>query len=239
MKKLTIVAAAVMALGGVFAEAESSEKRGYASPVGLSLAAPLQFPRTVDSVYGFRYNVFMALNKDMIGLDLGLVGINTGCLKGMQVNAFNWVNESVDAFQIGALANVALDDVAAFQIGTFNIVRGDFAGLQLGLANIQDEFAGFQIGGLLNWNSADSFGVQFGAGNANIENFTGFSCGAVNWASEMTGFQLGVVNVAERATGLQIGVYNAVEDMDGVQLGFVNLICEGPLPVMTVANASF
>lgn len=239
MKKLTIAAVMAMALSSVFAEAESSEKRGYASPVGLSLAAPLQFPSTVDSVYGFRYNVFMALNKDMVGFDLGLVGINTGCLKGLQINAFNWVNESVAAFQIGALANVALDDVAAFQIGTFNIVRGDFAGLQLGLVNVEDELAGFQIGGLINWNSADACGVQFGAGNADIENFSGFSCGAVNWAGEMTGCQLGVINVAERAAGLQIGVMNAVGDMKGVQLGFVNMICDGPLPVLPVANANF
>ena len=239
MKKLTIVAAAAMALSSVFAETGFSEKRGSVSPVGFSLAAPLQFPRIVDSVRGFRYNIFMALNRDMAGLDLGLVGINTGWVQGLQINAFNWANESVDALQIGTLANVTLDDVRAFQIGTFNIVRGDFAGLQLGLVNVEDEFAGFQVGGLLNWNSADSFGAQFGVGNANVENFTGFSCGAVNWASEMTGFQLGVVNVAEHATGLQIGVYNAVEDMDGVQIGCVNLICEGPLPVMTVVNANF
>ena len=239
MKKLTIVAVVAMAVGCVFAEAESSENRGYISPVGLSLAAPLQFPRTVDSVYGYRYNIFMALNKDVVGFDCGLVGINTGCMKGLQMNAFNWVNETVDAYQIGLLANVALDDVNAFQIGTFNIIRGDFTGLQLGLVNIEDSFCGFQIGGALNWNSADSFGAQFGIGNADIENYTGFSCGLVNWANEMTGFQLGLVNVAEFATGLQMGVYNAVNDMDGVQIGLVNLICEGPVPVLTVANANF
>lgn len=239
MKKLTVVAAVAMAVSGVFAEAESSETQGYASPVGISLAAPLQFPRTADSVYGFRYNVFMALNKDTVGFDLGLVGVNTGCMKGLQLNAFNWVNESVDAFQIGALANVVQEDVAALQLGMFNVVRGDFAGLQLGLVNVEDELAGFQIGGLINWNSADACGVQFGAGNADIETFSGFSCGAVNWAGEMTGCQLGVINVAERAAGLQIGVMNAVGDMKGVQLGFVNMICDGPLPVLPVANANF
>lgn len=239
MKKLTIVAAVAMAVGCVFAEAESSDGKGYVSPVGFSLAAPLQFPRTVDSVYGFRYNVFMALNKDVIGWDCGLVGINGGCMKGLQMNAFNWVNEEVDAWQIGLIANVALDDVNAFQIGTFNVIHGGFTGLQLGLVNVESSFCGLQVGSALNWNSSDSFGAQFGAGNANIENYTGFSCGVVNWANEMTGFQLGLVNVAEFATGLQIGVCNAVNDMKGVQIGIINLICEGPVPVLTIANANF
>lgn len=239
MKKLTIAAMMAFAASCVFAGEDSAENRGFASPVGFSLAAPLQFPGIGDSVYGLRYNVFMALNKDTYGLDLGLVGINTGRVKGLQINAFNWANESVDAFQIAALANVALDDVDALQIGTFNIVSGDFTGLQLGLVNVEDSFAGFQVGGLLNWNSADSYGAQFALGNMDFENFTGFSCGFVNKAFDMTGFQLGVVNVADRATGLQLGVFNAVEDMVGLQIGFANLICEGPLPVMTVANANF
>ena len=239
MKKLTLVAMMALAVGGAFAGQESKKDGGFVSPVGYALAAPLQFPRMGDSVYGWRYNVFVAINKDVYGWDLGLVGINTGVMKGVQVNAFNWSGESVDALQISPIANVALDDVTALQIGTFNIIRGDMTGWQMGLVNIEDSFAGLQFGGLLNWNSADSCGAQIALGNADVENFTGFSCALVNHARTFTGFQLGLVNVAENATGLQIGLFNAVEDMDGLQLGVANLICEGPLPAMTVANASF
>lgn len=239
MKKLTLAAVMAFIAGGVFAGQNLAESRNFCSPVGFSLAAPLQFPGMGDSVCGFRYNVFMAYNDDVYGLDLGTVGINTGDMKGLQINTFNWSNGKVDAFQISAFANVALDDVDALQIGTFNIVRGDMTGLQLGLVNVEDVFHGLQIGGFLNLNSADSCGAQIALANENIENFTGFSCGVINHARSGSGFQLGVVNAADRVTGFQLGVFNAANDMTGLQIGLVNLICEGTVPVMTVANANF
>lgn len=238
MKKFTTLVMVALAACCGFADDNSSNDYTD-SAIGLSIAAPLQLPGIAESVYGFRYNLFMAMNKDVYGLDLGLAGINTGRMKGLQINAFNWSGESVDALEIGVLANVALDDVNALQIGMVNVVRGDFAGLQLGLGNVEESFAGFQVGGLFNWNSADSFGAQFAVANADLEEFTGFSCGVVNKAAEMTGCQLGVINLADRASGLQLGVVNAAENMSGVQIGFVNLICSGPLPTMVVANANF
>jgi hypothetical protein len=237
MKKSMICAIAALAAGFVFAEDDSAGND--VSPLGVSLVAPLQDPFIEDDVCGLRLNLLMAMNNDVCGLDLGLVGINNGCMKGMQLNAFNWVNGDVDALQIGVLANVSRGDVAALQAGLFNVVSGDVKGMQLSLVSYEDSFAGLQLAGVLNWNAADSVGAQFALGNADIENFDGFSCGALNWAFSMTGFQLGLFNFSEEAVGLQLGVFNAANDMTGFQIGLVNLICESPLPVMTVVNAKF
>lgn len=239
MKKLIMTSLAAVVASAVFADEASVNEEQINSYVGIGVAAPIQYPSVSDNVYGFRFGLFTAYNNEVVGFDLTPVGIADSSVKGVQLGLFTWSNDSVYGLQLGALANVAVENALAFQLGAVNIVRGDAGGFQLSLANYANSFTGVQFGGLFNWNRAASSGAQFGFVNSDLEEFSGVSIGAMNSGGNFAGCQIGAFNFADNMTGLQVGFINAAGDMKGVQIGVFNMICDHRVPVLPVANGSF
>ena len=238
-KSILLPCLAVVVASGVFADENPTTDEIINSYVGVGIVSPIQFPSASDNVYGLRLGLVSAYNNEVIGLDLAPVGIADSNLKGAQFSLFTWSSDSVYGLQIGALANVVVENTIACQLGAVNVVRGDAGGIQLSLANYANSFAGVQFGCLFNWNRAASAGVQAGLVNEDLEEFAGASFGAINNAGSIVGFQLGVFNFTDKMTGVQIGFINAAGDMKGVQIGALNMICDHRVPVLPVANGSF
>ncbi|MFC1609930.1 hypothetical protein ACFL6C_03145 [Myxococcota bacterium] len=174
------------------------------------------------------------LGRDSRQLSLGLVGILTGTVNGLEasgglnidrfdVNGFqgvggaNFVLGTVRGFQAAGGANVVMRGVHGFQAaGGLNLVVGNQSGFQgAGGGNIvTGSVDGFQGAGGANIVLGDVEGFQ-GAGGANI------SLGTVD------GLQLaGGANLAgaiEGGTQIAGGVNVAVGDVDGIQVGTVNI----------------
>lgn len=240
MKKSMVSLLIGLAVGLGFATASQADDRDWSwSPLGIGLAAPLQLPFMESDVYGLRFGGFLGFNNDVRGIDLGVTELCTADFIGLQGSLFSWTEGDVCGLQVGALANVVNLKVAGVQVGCVNVDWSDVTGLQIGSVNYDAAFAGVQLGGLVNWDTSASYGMQVATANCDQDEFRGFAVGVVDYAVKYTGLQLGGFNVADEATGCQIGLVNACNKMRGVQIGLLNLICEGPLPAMVVANASF
>ena len=98
----------------------------------------------------------------------------------------------------------------ALQVGLYNDVLLDFAGLELGGVNRVGVLRGAQLGGVVNAVRDAAYGLQLAA---------------VNVAHEVGGVQIGVVNVAGRLRGIQVGV--------------VNVAAHGGLPVSVGLNVGW
>lgn len=234
--KNTLFAVALAA--GVVGFAKAEDRAWAWSPLGVGIAAPLQLPFVDSDVYGLRLGGFFGWNAAMYGLDCDVAALETASFAGVQCSAFSWTGENAYGIQAAPAANVVDGDVYGVQLASVNVNWGDVWGLQLGVVDYCNSFHGVQFGGI-NWNNTPSHGWQAAVANANQEDFAGFMVGAVNYSLRMVGCQVGIVNVGDVGTGCQIGVVNAVQRMRGLQIGAVNLICEGPLPIMVIANASF
>jgi hypothetical protein len=236
MTKKTLFAAALAA--GIVGFARAEDRAWAWSPLGIGIAAPIQLPLIDSDVYGLRFGGLFGYNADMFGIDAGVVSLETGTMAGIQGAAFTWTSDSVYGIQGAFLANVVDGDVFGVQVASVNADWGNVWGVQVGVVDYCNSFHGIQVGGI-NWNNTPSHGWQTAVANANQEEFAGFSAGAVNYSLRVTGCQIGAVNLADSMTGCQIGFFNAAQRARGVQIGFLNMICEGPLPIMVVANASF
>lgn len=145
-----------------------------------SLFHPVQIHDEDTSIRGVRLNVFYAINQDVRGVDLGLLGL--GKTQGDQVGiSWNFIGSIVEG------------DMTGWQSGIYTDVHGDFKGLKGGLVNIQ---------------RGDMVGWQSGLANFAHSEFKGLQTGFYNSAADMRGLQLGVVNYAESLHGLQIGLAN-------------------------------
>ena len=137
------------------------------------------------------------------------------------------------------LANVADGVEYALQAGVFNVVKGDFGGVQFGGINYNGAITdGLQIG-VGNWTSLNFTGVQFAAVNVEQRQLVGLAFGGVNYADSVAGGQFGCINLANEVTGCQIGVINACDEMHGIQIGAINLITTSPVPVLPIVNVWF
>jgi hypothetical protein len=244
MKKLMTVAFLGLAALAACAEDGKVDRSWRWSPLGVGIAAPIQLPFTDTDIYGLRVGGIFGWNRNVYGLDTGVVSLNNGEFSGIQGSVFNWSSSDVYGIQAGALANVVHGSFYGIQVGTFNLVYVEpTCGIQIGgLFNYNGAFSGIQLA-VLNWESTYFNGWQIG-GFANVvkEDSAGFALGAVNYHNKIVGFQCGAVNVAEECTGLQLGLFNGANKISGVQIGVLNLICTEPLfsvPVMPVVNASF
>lgn len=161
----------------------------FITPLSIGAIPPVQFPPKDYSVTGARISGLFGTHRDVMGIDLGLIG-------NITENSFT---------------GIALS-------GLFNITRGttNAIGAQLaGLTNINRSRAavyGVQVAGLVNANTAESkiVGGQI-ALLANVSEFTnlyGVQVGLYNRAREVYGFQIGLVNVATALHGIQIGLAN-------------------------------
>jgi hypothetical protein len=159
------------------------------SPLSLNVVPPVSFPGDTYSVTGVRASILWGRQRDLYGLDLGLVG-----------------NITEQTFVGTAIS------------GVFNLTRNTttVVGLQLaGITNIninKTSVYGAQIAGILNSNDAASTvtGLQ-AALVANLSTHTdiyGVQLGLYNRAQDVYGLQIGLVNVASNLHGLQIGLVN-------------------------------
>lgn len=165
-----------------------STTQAAVSPLGVSIAGPAQFPPNDFDIMGARISLLYGKNRDVSGIDLGLLGnITTGKFTGAAVS------------------------------GLFNNTRGQstILGLQLaGLTNINTQKTnvyGLQVALGANYNKAESsvVGLQFALANLSPNtSIYGFQVGIYNKAREVRGFQIGLINATQNLKGIQIGLLN-------------------------------
>jgi hypothetical protein len=226
----------------------SSAQAAEWTPFQLSLVKPVQLFSEETKVEGLRLNLIYGVNKEVTGLDLGVVNEVTGTTKGVQA-----------AYILGGNISRDLDGAQiVYGFGGVNVTNGEANGLQIsGVGagvNWAEEFNGVQLSGVLGGinKAANMTGLQitvaFGGINM-AENVTGFQiagllgginkaanvrgvqiaglAGGINWAKNVSGVQLsGVygINIAKDVSGVQISsLYNQADAMEGLQLGLVNL----------------
>lgn len=153
---------------------------GSATPIGLGIYPPVQFPNTKFAVSGVRMSVLMGENREMSGIDIGLIGNNTGQdFVGLAIaGLFNWnqgtatifgaqlagiinLNEergSVYGLQLAIVNQSQFIDIYGLQVGLFNKANSIY-GLQVGLFNYTKNLHGLQIG-LANYNDGGPFRVS-------------------------------------------------------------------------------
>ncbi|HTJ79170.1 MAG TPA: hypothetical protein VL357_09255 [Rariglobus sp.] len=151
-----------------------------------SLWAPdHQLVPATDSVSGFRLEIY-GENKNMTGLEIGLVNVTTGDFTGF-TGLLPTIYNRVDGITKGV------------QFGVVNKTKGEVTGWQNGWINFpESKVTGLQ-NGIVNWNgkgTVDLSGVQFGF---------------VNASKHVTGLQIGLVNYAQTLKGVQIGLWNQVD----------------------------
>jgi hypothetical protein len=114
-------------------------------PVNLSIFTPISIARASDSVTAFRFNLIYGKNTSVSVIDLGLVNHTTsGLSKGL-----GW-----------GFANIAEADFTGIQLGTVNMVGGNFEGFEYGFLNHARNAHGLQLG-FINY-AQTLYGVQIG-----------------------------------------------------------------------------
>lgn len=121
------------------------------------------------------------------------------------LNLMVGLSKNEEAFTLGGLSNVILNDAKGAQIA--------------GLSNyVGNEGRGFQLAGLGNINKGSFSGVQVG--------------GMFNFAGDVNGVQFsGLVNVAKNVRGVQFGgLINIAENSD-IPIGLINIIKNGEMGI--------
>ncbi len=189
MKNLvrSVVGAAVL-LSVFFGVVLSKPAHALVSPIGLSVAGPVQLPPSDFTVAGARASLFWGSHRSVYGFDLSVIGNHTQNNFGgvALAGGYNWNQGSatVIGLQAAGLANV-------------NVNKATIVGLQLA--------------GLINYNGSESTLVGIGAALINRTPHTkliGVQMGLYNQAREVYGFQFGVFNSAESLHGVQLGLLN-------------------------------
>ncbi|MGN0854370.1 MAG: LA_2272 family surface repeat-containing protein [Kiritimatiellia bacterium] len=246
MNKSSLVLASVLLIGSASAKEVVYGRDLYSpethpvTPVVISLADPVQLPRSNYNVTGFRWDIFYGNNFTVTGFDFGLVGHVDGSFTGLALTAASWVEGDATGAELGLLDNVVRGNAVGFQgAGLVNYNHGSLAGFQFALVNIDGTFNGVQFGGL-NWDKGVCYGLQLGFANVAVSEFHGWSVGPMNYAERMAGLQFGLVNVVgEMGRGLQIGLFNGAPKYSGIQIGLLNVIGNAAVPVLPVVNGNF
>ena len=235
MKKL--IAAAFLILSASVASADATWCQ-------LSFYSPgdIMIPWARSDVYGLRLDLPYGNNKGkLVGVDLGVVGVLSEGMTGLQVTGFNLAYIApVKGLQIGAIANRDRDFHGVQISGIVNWNEDESAGVQIGTVNYGGELAGLQIGGI-SWMVGNFSGVSFDAALVTRSNFTGWSLAGFNYGNkDVSGVQMGGVNVAAgSSSGLQLGLINMAKHHEGLQLGLININSSGFLPCLPGINFNF
>lgn len=210
---------------GTPAEKESWVSTGW-TPLQLSLFNPVQIFEENDDVYGFRFNLLYGKNRNMFGLDLGIVN-STRHFGGFQVGLWNETYD-VYGFQIGLIGNVARGpgeiDPAVFKryedadqlIGSYKNFGG-VGEIIKRISRLSLVLSPMILG------RADVYGAQISLGFNSAGRVIGFQCcGIFNSATgNVVGFQVGLLyNFAEDVYGFQLAPIglNRARDLYGIQL---------------------
>ena len=235
MKKL--IAAAFLILSASVASADATWCQ-------LSFYSPgdIMIPWARSDVYGLRLDLpYGNNNGKLVGVDLGIAGVLSEGMTGLQVTGFNLAYVApINGLQIGVIANRDRDFHGLQISGVVNWHEDASDGVQIGTVNYGGEFAGFQLGGI-SWMLGSYVGVSFDAALVTRGTFTGWSLAGFNYGhKDVSGVQMGGVNVAaESSNGLQLGIINMAKHHEGVQLGLVNINSSGFLPCLPGINFHF
>jgi len=144
------------------------------SPIGIAIVPPVQFPGHDFSVTGLRASVLWGNQRNVYGLDVGVVGNMTdGQNTGISASGLFNYNK-------GATTAVFLQGAG---FGNFNVGKAQVYGVQ--------------VAGVMNQNRAESsiWGVQAALLNLGpYTNVRGVQVGLYNRAHDVAGFQIGLVN---------------------------------------------
>ena len=181
MKKilsLVVVALAFLSIG---------RSEAALSPLGIAIVPPVQFPGHDFSVTGVRLSLLWGSQRNVYGLDVGVVGnITDGDSVGVAVSGI---------FNYNKGATTGILQAAGF--GNYNTGKVRIYGVQLA--------------GIMNSNKAESTvgGLQLALLNLTpFTNIRGFQVGLYNRAHDVAGIQIGIVNETDYLHGIQIGLVN-------------------------------
>jgi len=133
-------------------------------PINLSLFAPVQIVKETESVTAFRFSLIYGKNVDLTGLDLSLVGRNTGSVTGVSFTAVGLVDGDFTGWQNGWLAAVTNGNMQGLQWALYTKSGMGSSGVQLGFLNMSDDFSGLQFG-FINITETMRSGLQIGLVN--------------------------------------------------------------------------
>ena len=134
-------------------------------PIQISLWHPVQLYDSTTTIHGLRINLFYGINKDVHGVDAGLIVQKlTGNMKGWQPGFINLVEGNVEGLQEG-LVNHVKGNFTGWQSGGININKKETHGLMTGIFNSTNHMRGVQLGFV---NYAETlYGLQIGIANIN------------------------------------------------------------------------
>ncbi len=130
-------------------------------PINLSLFSPIQIVKEDQSVTAFRFSLIYGKNVDMTGLDLSLVGVNTGNFLGWSSVGVGMVEGNFTGVQNGWLASMTGGNMQGLQVGAYTKSGMGSSGVQFGLLNTSDDFSGLQLG-VVNIAETMRSGLQIG-----------------------------------------------------------------------------
>lgn len=157
------------------------------SPISVGIVYPVQFPPSDFTVTGVRASAIFGRQRDVYGIDLGLVGnITDLTFAGVAASGvFNLTKGTTMAFvQLAGITNMNYQKTTIIGVQAAaglnrNVAESKVGGLQLALVNLADH--------------TTIYGVQ---------------AGVYNEALTVRGFQIGLINKTENLTGIQIGLLN-------------------------------
>ena len=131
------------------------------SPINLALFNPVQITKATESVTAFRFSLIYGRNANMQGLDLSLVGRNTGDFTGLSWTGAGMVDGDFTGGQIGWLASITKGNMQGLQVGAYTKSGAGSSGIQWGFVNTSDSFSGLQLG-FINIAETMRSGLQIG-----------------------------------------------------------------------------
>jgi hypothetical protein len=166
---------------------QAAPSRAAFTPIGFGIVPPAQLPPQGFSIVGARLSAGYGINKDVYGIDLGMIGnITENSFIGVGVSGlFNWNK--------GQTTVVGLQAALGTNI---NVNKARIIGLQASAWNA-------------NLAESTMVGLGLGLGNQSPHmRMIGLQAGLYNSAREVYGFQIGLVNRTENLHGVQIGLLN-------------------------------
>ena len=231
--KFGFAAMAALAVSVSFAEELEPDQNGSVgwTPVAFGIASPVQLPwgHAQWNVYGLDFNIFYSASPKMYGLGIGGLGmLATDDAGGLELSGLmNFNQKDFYGLRTTLGANICQGTVYGADIGCFGY-RNDLVGLDIEfLGSLQEQFTGWQIGGLANVTKQESCGWSVALG-VNIADVA-YGCqlaGIFNMTQELHGFQIAVVNFAQECAW-------------GCQIGVVNIIMDNTLKVLPIINCFF
>lgn len=193
LHKITPSFLSALALGFAASSAKAE------APFQFGVFAPdIQLVDAGEDIRGLRINFIYGENRNVAGLDLGIVNSTTGDATGFAWGPgiglvdgdavgvqWHWLYARTEGEFTGwqsafLLSRIGGGGSSGLQTSPINLVDSDFTGLQLGLFNRADTVKGLQLG-FVNWAETLDGGLQIGfvnhAGNSDISPWMPF----VNW----------------------------------------------------------